>query len=168
MRSLFATPPRGNTIATDAPETAGARTITKRSVRRALSGAAVAAVLLAGCTDPTDPELHLSGIVRHNGVALPGVKVYLQDSRGPYSQLVTLGTTTTNADGTYEIQAPSSRDGYVCGGSDNLLLAVEGFISATPSAPLRCTSNSQRIDLTAVDWTTILGTRVGAGAASDR
>ena len=122
-----------------------------RSVRRALSLPVVAALVLAGCTDATDPDLHLVGIVRHNGAAVPQVRVYLHDSRGPYSQLVTLGSARTNADGTYEIQAPSARDGYVCGGSDNLLLSVEGFGIATPSAPLRCTSSSQRIDLTAVD-----------------
>lgn len=151
MRSLLATRPCARSRGADALEITRARNMTMRSVRRALCGPAVAALLVAGCTDPTDPVLHLIGTVRRDGAPVPRVRVYLADGHGPYIPVVQLGNATTNDDGTYSLEAPSARDGYVCGGDDHLFLSVEGFGTASRSAPIRCTSNLQRIDLTAVD-----------------
>jgi len=120
---------------------------TTASARRPL---VVAATLLSACTDPGDGDLQVTGIVRRGGVGVPGIAVSLMDTRTQYLPLVNLGSSTTDAGGAYTIQAPSARDGYACVATA-LFLSVNEFNAAPSSAPLRCTSSVQRIDLTVTD-----------------
>lgn len=116
-------------------------------------GFVLATALLVACGDPTGPtvKLQLRGTVTYHGAPMRGVSVYLRDRRSNYEPGFTVGSATTDANGHYEIEGQTGRPGYdaVC---DHLSLFVFDFEYTTaPSAPIRCVTDPQTVDLTASD-----------------
>lgn len=74
----------------------------------------------------------------------------LHDRRTAIEPGHVLGSATTDAGGRYEIRARAQRPGYQ-GGCEFLNLFIDGYEYSTgSSAPLRCSSVPQTIDLEAL------------------